>query len=129
VSDKEYRTALGFVFHGPYEKDVTTGQGVKKVIEYMLSAVGLNGDVVIKLSFWDSVPDFVKIGSAVLVSGAFDTYAGKDKEGNEKTTRTINVNKIVELGENAIGRPGKQQVAPAKKRKPAEADLDDDLGF
>ena len=130
MADKEYRTALGFIFAGPYEKKVTTGQGVKDVSEWMLSAVGLNGDVVIKLSFWEAVPDFVQVQAGVLVSGAYDTYEGTDKEGNAKTTKSINVNKIVPLGQNAISRSGGKQPAPKRgpREKAPEADLDDLLG-
>ena|SRR5258706_8522567 len=124
---KEYRTALGFIYAGPFEREVTTQGGVKTLTEYMLSAVGLNGDVELKLSFWDSVPDFVKVQSAILVSGKYDTYNGKDREGNEKIQKTLSVNKAVPLGDNQLVRTA-QSSKPAPKKRPV-TDEDSDLGF
>lgn len=126
----EYRTAIGFVYAGPYTRDVTTQGGAKTVTEYMLSAVGLNGDVSLKLSFWDDVPAFVENGAALLVSGKFSTYEGQNKDGDVKITKTINVNKITQLGKNDLVRSA-ANAAPVKRKapRPAEADLDEDLGF
>lgn len=126
----EYRSAIGFVFAGPWNREVTTQGGSKTVVEYMLSAVGLNGDAQIKISFWDDVPAFVQNGAALLISGKFSTYEGKDKNGDAKITKTINVNKVVELGSNGLVRSA-ANAAPVKRKasKPVEADLDDDLGF
>lgn len=126
----EYRSALGWVYAGPYEREVTTQGGSKTVVEYMLSALGLNGDVSIKVSFWDTVPSFVENGAAILVSGKFSTYEGKDKAGDIKITKTINVNKVTQIGKNELVRSA-GNAAPVKRKapRPVEDDLNDDLGF
>lgn len=126
----EYRSALGWIYAGPYERAVTTQGGAKTVVEYMLSALGLNGDVSIKISFWDDVPSFIENGAAVLVSGKFSTYEGKDKNGDAKTTKTINVNKVTQIGKNELVRSA-GNVAPVKRKapKPVDSDLDDLIDF
>lgn len=127
MSEKEYRTALGFIFTAPSSREVTLQGEVKTVSDCMLSAVGLNGDVVLQLTFWDKVPEFVGVGQGVLVSGAFSP--GKpwtDKEGNERQTKTISVNKIIGLGENQLVKGNTAR--PAPKKRPVQDDPDD-LGF
>ncbi len=134
MSDGDYRTAHGFVFAGPWEKTATTGQGVKKITTYVMSAAGLNGDSRISLDFWESVgpvPEYVQIGAAVLVNGTFRTYEGKDKDGNAETKKSINVSKCVHLGQNDLNsKGGGKQPAPKRgpREKAPEADLDDLLG-
>lgn len=127
MADKDYRSFIGRVYAGPWEREVTTQGGVKTVVEYMSSGPGVNGDVEIKLSFWDAVPDYVQHGAILFVSGKFSTYPGKDKEGNEKITKTINVNFCEKLGQNSLART-QGAARPAPKKAPVQDDSDD-LGF
>lgn len=109
MATDEYRTAIGFVFGGPFERTA----GDHTVYTYSFSAVGMNGDVVVKLEFWDEDPDYLDIGSAYLISGKYQVWTSAD---GEKSSKSINVNKVVPLGENVVKRTKK--AAPKKKPTP-----------
>src|SRR5665213_2922929 len=109
MSDAEYRTAIGFIYAGPFPRKA----GEKTVNTYKLGGVGLNGDVDLKLDFWDKVPPYVVAGNAVLVSGKYSTWKSDD---GEKSAKTIAVNKIIDLGSTTPLRDsGARETAPRKK--------------
>ena len=97
---------MGKVYAGPYVNQVKTANGTKTVTEYIASGPGMNGNVKMKLAFWEDrpAPGFVQKDRLVYVSGKFSTYDGKDKEGNSVTHKTITVNGCFDLGENQMGR-------------------------
>lgn len=109
ATEDEYRTVIGFCYGGPYERKA----GDHTVYTYSFSAVGLNGDVQLKLDFWDDDPDYIEVGPAYLISGKYSTWTSPD---GEKSSKTLNVNKLVPLGESIIKAKGKR---PAPKKKPA----------
>lgn len=129
MADTEYRSFIGRMYAGPFERQVTTQGGAKTVREVMLSGPGVNGDVEIKASFWDDLPEYVQTGVIVFISGKFSTYEGKNKDGDSKITKTINVNFCEKLGQNSLVRSA-GNAAPVKRQKPkaAEADIEDLLG-
>lgn len=111
ATDKDYRTAIGWVWAGPYDR----AAGDHTVYSYAFTAIGMNGDVDMYLDFWDDDPDYIDIGSAYLVSGKYIPWQNED---GSKSKKTINVNKIVQLGENLIKRGPKKTVPPKKKPTP-----------
>lgn len=125
MADKDYRSFIGRVYAGPFERTVTTQNGAKELTEYYTSGPGMNSDVEIKLTFWDDVPEYVETGVILFVSGSFSTYEGKDKDGNAKTTKSIAVNFCEKLGQNTLVRSGGKPAAP-KKRPPVKTPADDD---
>lgn len=130
MADKDYRSFIGRMYAGPFTREVTAQGGAKTVTEVMLSGPGMNGDVEIKASFWDELPDYVETGVILFISGKFSTYEGKDKNGDAKTTKTINVNFCEKLGQNSLVRSA-SNAAPVKRKapRPVEDDIDSDLGF
>lgn len=130
MANEDYRSFQGRVYAGPYDRAVDTQGTTKTVYEYYLSGPGLNGDIEIKASFWDTDPALVK-GDLLFLSGKFSTYAGKDKEGNEKTTKTINVNYAFKLAgeELSTGNKNTPSRAPKRTRLASVENDDDDLGF
>lgn len=128
MADKDYRSFQGRVYAGPYDREVTTQGVVKTVYEYMLSGPGLNGDIEIKASFWNGDPG-LNVKELLFISGKFSTYEGKDKNGDAKITKTINVNYAFRItGEELNVADNSNKGKPAPKKRPVQDDSDD-LGF
>lgn len=105
----EYRDAFGRVFGGPFERTA----GDHTVYTYSFSAVGLNGNTVLKLEFWDEDPDYIEIGSAYYISGKYQVWTSAD---GEKSSKSISPNFVVPIGENVVKK--RKQAAPKKKPTP-----------
>src|SRR5665213_258421 len=108
MSDAEYRSAHGWIYAGPFERKA----GEKTVVTYVMSAEGMNGDVTLKLDFWDKVPAGTEVGCLVFASGKYSTWKSDD---GEKSSKTISVNKWKNFGPSELVKSGGPQAAPRKK--------------
>lgn len=107
----DYRTAIGYAFGGPWERKA----GDHTVYTYSFKTIGLNGDVLIKVDFWDDDPDYFEIGPAYLINGKYSVWTSPD---GEKSTKTITPSKVTRLGENVFQKSDKKSAPPKKKRTP-----------
>lgn len=105
MSDKEYRSAIGFIYAGPYMRNVNTARGPATVVTYKMSAHGENGKYDLKLDFFNGAPEYVNVGAAILVDGVYDTWPKDVPE--EQAAKTIMVDQIVHLGQTTNARDGK----------------------
>jgi hypothetical protein len=118
MANEDYRSFQGRVYAGPFSREVTTQSGQKTVIEYMFSGPGVNSDIEIKGSFWNGDPG-IGTGDLVFISGKFSTYDGKDKNGDQKTTKTINVNYGYKIAGEELKVADRGPQAAPKKQRPA----------
>lgn len=78
--------------------------------------------------------EYLRKGSQVFVSGRFVTRKWQDKDGNDRYTSEINLDRMQMLGSKAgsdTGRPAAPSREPASRPAPSGmvADMDDDIPF
>ena len=128
MSDLDYRTFIGWVYippaaNGqPYSRTLKSGQEIKT---FLISVPALNGrDKTVKAEFWDGIPECMKDRAAVMINGKYSVYQPEDGE----PSYSVNVSRLVPLGDDVMQGIKAPAKAPAKKRAPApevDTDLDE----
>lgn len=80
----------------------------------------------------EAVVEYLKKGKQVYVEGRLQTDKYKDKEGNDRTSVEVRVDRLVLLGSGGGGRPSAERddyAAPTAAHETAEAPPDDDIPF
>ena len=93
MSEKQYISVTGFVYAGPYDREVNVNGDAVSLRDFMMASSNTNKKI--RVTLWPNRfgGSPVEIGDFVAVSGEYTTFQGKEEVNNN-----ISANKFLVLG-------------------------------